>query len=188
MKKTATFLLAFLFLSVSFLNAQNRSKVRFKPDQIKKMSTVILEKDGFKYPKSYLYRMDKDSITLICPVRGERYAEQVYCQKKMAFDDWDYLTVSKRSERVRYSLICGLAVGTLSYILTKNALQGDINDEPNLRILGQQANPGRIEATIMGVTGFGLGILIGDLLSDKKVDLRRNQRRKVKELKRYSYR
>lgn len=188
MKKNATLILALVILSINFSQAQRSNNVRVKSEQIKKMSTVILEKDGQKFPKSYLYRMTKDSISLITPVMERYNQDPIYCRKKLAFSDFDYLTVSNRSERLRFQLIGGLALGTLSYIVTRNATRGDINDEPNLILLGQRANSGKIEAALMGLTGFGLGILVGELLSEKKINLRRNQRRMVKDLKRYSYR
>lgn len=189
MKKTLTICLALMLIAVTWSQAQNRSnKVKVKPDQIKKMSTVVLEKDKKKFPKSYLYRMTKDSISLITPVKEVRGEPTIYCQKKLSLKDFDYLTVSNRKERLRLSVISGLIAGTLSYVITRNALRGDVADEPNLVLLGQRANSGRIEAAIMGVTGFGFGVLIGDLISDRKISLRRNQRAAVKQLKKYSYR
>ncbi len=188
MKKSLLLASAFFLFAVTALEAQLPSKVRFKEKEIKKMSTVLLEKNEQKYPKSYLYRIKKDSITLIAPVKDVKGEKPVFCYKKLSLKDFDKLTVSNREERIKFSLIGGLIFGSLGYVIMRNAAQGDIREQPNIAFLGQRANSGRVEAMLGGLTGFGLGVLIGDLIADRKIDLRRQERQAVKRLKALSYR
>ena len=108
-------------------------------------------------------------------------------EKKLSLKGFDYATVSNRKEKAKFRLIGGAIFGALGYVVVRNSTRVATNEVPNLSSLGQEANSGTIESIIGGITGFGFGMLVGEFLSGKRLDLRKNQRKTLKELKRYAY-
>lgn len=155
--------------------------------EIKKLSTIELSKGEKKFPPSYLYGMHGDSLILLTDV--SHWNEPTFFAKsKISIGGYDELLVSSRAERRRKSMIWGTIFGGLSYALVQRATSTKSYETTiSKTILGQQPSNGQIEGVIAGVTGFGFGMIIGQTVAKRKMNLRKQQRKALRDLKEFSY-
>ena len=185
MKKVLPILLfSMLFSAYSF--AQRYGSTTLHPKDIKKLSTIELESEGRMFPKSKLFRMHRDSVLLFTDI-AQRGETPLYVQKKLSPKGFDYVTVTNRAEKTKFRLIGGAIFGTLGYMITKNVTRKTAAEVPNIGQLGQDGNSGTIESIIGGITGVGFGMLVGEFFASRRMNLKKNQRKALKEIKRFAY-
>jgi len=180
-------LLSILFCSVfSFVNAQ-KDYIGLSKMQIKQLSTVQLVKGEKAFPESYLYGMHGDSLVLLTDISNWN-DKSLYAKSKISVSRYDELHITSRAERRRKSVIWGSIIGAASFAIARNVARTS-NDERSVgkRVLGQQPHNGYIEGTIAGVTGFGVGMIIGQTLAKRTFNLRKQKRKALRELKAFNY-
>lgn len=153
-----------------------------KPKEIKKLSKVEVVMNGKKLPESRLYGIRESNLVVLMDIAPEK-ASAIYVEKEIPLDSYDYLIVSSKKNKVKQSLIWGLAIGGLSYFVGKKAGQSDAEVlHPLQQKLKQKPNSGHIEGIGLGIIGGGLGILLGRQFSKKKIDLKVQQMKTLKKL------
>jgi len=156
--------------------------------EVKQLSTVQLIKGEKKFPESYLYGMKGDSLILLTDISGWN-EKTVYAKSKISIAGYDELLVSSRADRRRKSVLWGTLIGGVSFALAqRNAKANSSERSVGKNLLGQALNQGYIEGTIAGVTGFGIGMIIGQWTAKRKINLRKQQRRALRDLREFSYR
>ena len=136
-----------------------------------------------QYPRSYLYKIRKDSLILFTTVSDKVNEKTIFCQKSVNLGDFDEMLVSSRADRIKFGLIGGIALGAIAFAITKKATTTPPSDSNVSTLLLQDTNPGIIESVIGGVTGFGLGLILGTKFADKRINLRRNQKQVLYQLR-----
>ena len=155
--------------------------------QIKQLSTVQLIKGEKKFPESYLYGMKGDSLILLTDI-SEWNEKSLFAKSKISTAKYDELVVSSKADRRRKSVLWGTLIGAASFAIAQKASRTH-NGERSVgkRVLGQAAHNGYIEGTIAGVTGFGIGMIIGQAVAKRKINLRTQKRKALRELREFSY-
>jgi len=155
--------------------------------EIRKLSSIELIKGEKKFPESFLYGMHGDSLILLTDV--SHWNEPTFIAKtKVSIGGYDELIISSRAERRRKAMIWGTILGGISYAAAQQATKTKSYETTiSKSILGQQPSNGQIEGVIAGVTGFGLGMIIGQTLAKRKMNLRKQQRKALRDLREFSY-
>ena len=181
-------LLIFLFSFLTFqMGTAQTEYYGLKKAQIKKLSTVEL-KNGLKsFPESYLYGMHGDSLILLTDV-SSWVQPTFFAKSKISIAGYTELIISSRADRRKKSLIWGTILGAVSYaVVQKASSQKSYERTVSQILIGQPSNSGQIEGIIAGVTGFGIGMIIGQTLSKRKMNLKKQKRAALKTLKEFSY-
>ncbi|MEM9888166.1 MAG: hypothetical protein AAF849_19895 [Bacteroidota bacterium] len=153
-----------LFLSAQFSNV-------FSSDNTRTLDKVTLYKADHSFPESYLKQVNKDSMVLLTDV-STWLEPPLYARTKLHTKDYDYMVISPYKDRLRNSLIWGAILGSVSYYFSREISRTKANDVSiTQRITRQPGHDGVIPGIIGGVTGFGIGIIIGQHISKKKVKL-----------------
>lgn len=156
--------------------------------QIKQLSTVQLVKGEKVFPESYLFGMHGDSLVLLTDISAWN-DKSLFAKSKISVSRYDELHISSKAERTRKSVLWGSIIGAVSFAVARKATKTDFNEQSvGKRVLGQQPHQGYIEGTIAGVTGFGIGMIIGQTLAKRKFNLRSQKRKAMKELRAFQYR
>jgi len=111
-----------------------------------------------------------------------------FAKSKISIAGYTELIISSRADRRKKSLIWGTILGAVSYaVVQKASSQKSYERTVSQILIGQPSNSGQIEGIIAGVTGFGIGMIIGQTLSKRKMNLRKQKRAALKTLKEFSY-
>ena len=179
--KSSIYLVILVGLSVlsfeAFAQRSSSSRISLKPRQIHKLPKVdldLLEKD---YPRSYLYRVKNNSITLINRSVHAKTHETIYFMGDVDFSEINAMTVVDRRRRFKTNLWGALAGGIVGYTIGKLAARDDFN-QISIEILNQQPKAGFIEPILGTIVGASLGIAIGDLFTPVRLkDVYKNPRK-----------
>ncbi|MEM0995210.1 MAG: hypothetical protein AAGI49_19420 [Bacteroidota bacterium] len=163
-------LLALLIFLCPILLSAQFSKTS-SSDKVRTLDKVKLYRADTFFPESYLKQVDKDSMVLLTDV-SSWIEPPLYAKTTLNMKDYDYMIVSSYKDRLKNSLIWGAIIGSAAYYLSKELSQTAATDYSTIqRITGQPGHSGVVPGIIGGVTGFGVGIIIGQYISKKKVKL-----------------
>ena len=172
MKSSFTyFMIACFILCLGQVQGQNRSNARVKlaPRKIHKLPKVDLELIEKNYPRSYLYKVNKSSITLINRAYHNKTFKPVYFQGDLNFDEIKSITIHSRQRRFKTN-IWGAAIGGIAgYFVGKAVAREDFN-QISIEILDQRPSTGFVEPIIGAIVGASVGIAIGDLFTPVTLD------------------
>lgn len=160
---------------------QRKKKRPSKNIDPEKLTLIELTKGKNKYPISYLRGVKKDSILLYTSVLHTD-KKSSYVKKSVLLEDFDYIKITNKKERLKKSLLWGLGIGTVSYFVAQNYAE-------NPRIIaGQGALPkagstGIIEGLNAGLAGMGIGIIIYNQILHRKISIADQKRQILRKLK-----
>lgn len=180
-----------LLLLVLFLSPTTHAQQRYfglTKMQVKRLSTVSLINGEKEFPESYLYGMHGDSLILLTDISAWE-ENSIFAKSKISIAGYEELTISSRAERRRKSVLWGSIIGAASYAIAQRATQDNFLERSvGKTLLGQRPFQGYIVGTIAGITGFGAGMVIGQVLAKRKISLKKQKRKALKQLKEFSYR
>ena len=188
-------LISFLFCAFAiqvcsaqnFLNKNPKKHHKLTKSQIKKLSTVELSKGIKVFPESYLYGMKGDSLILLTDI-SRRDESSIFAKSNISVVNYDELILTNRAERLRKSALWGGILGGLSYaIVQRSTANKPFERNVAQLITGQKANTGQLEGIIAGVTGMGLGMIIGQTLAKRKFNLKKQKKDSLRKLKAFTY-
>ncbi len=184
MEKLLTFI-SCLFLLVSVCSkGKAQSDIFLKPGEFKKLSDVELERGGKIFLKSKLYDVQKDSLQFLFNISDDDNPH--YLTKKYPLGEVDVLTVKNKKRKTKYGVLGGVALGVASFFLIDAITQN--GDENSVKAaLGQNPTDGSFEPIAGAVVGFGLGILIGETISIKRFNFKKDRKRAYYKLRQYDY-
>ncbi len=189
-------LISFLFVAFAFQisSAQNffnknpTKYHRLTKSQIKNLSTVELSKGTKIFPESYLYGMKGDSLILLTDI-SKWNENSIFAKSNISVSNYDELILTSKAERRQKSALWGAILGGLSYALVQKATATKSYERTISKILtGQQSNNGQLEGVIAGVTGMGLGMIIGQTLAKRKFNLKKQKKASMRKIKEFTYR
>jgi hypothetical protein len=169
MKTSLYFLLLLLpacLLPNLALRAQN---LQLLPEEdIRKLNKAEMKVKGVDYfPSARVFGVSPNSVTLYVPVSEGIDYRQVFAPKEFMFENIDQLTVKDKKKQLLYSVIGGVAGGALAYAGGRKIFEPGPNE--NLRAIGQTPKGGKYEPYLAALLGIGIGVCIGDALSEVKV-------------------
>lgn len=172
--------LIIVFFSQEGLTQRKKKRIKKETDP-EKLTLIELQKGKNKYPKSYLRGVKKDSLLLYTQVRhqGNDYS---FAKKSVLLEDFDYIKITNKKERFKKSLLWGLGIGAISYVVTQNYAE-------NPRIIaGQGALPkagssGIVEGLNAAGIGFGIGIILYNQILHKRMNIADQKREILRKLK-----
>jgi hypothetical protein len=139
-----------------------------------KVDLDLFEKD---YPPSFLYRVNKNSLTLINRAVHNKTFETVYFQGKVDFDDINAITVHSRSRRFKTNIWGAAIGGAIGYFVGKTVARKDFN-QFSIELINQRPTAGWAEPIIGTIVGASIGIAIGDLFTPVTIrNVNRNPRK-----------
>ena len=177
-----------LILALAFqISIAQKDYYGLSKKEIKNLSTIELVKGNKKFPESYMYGMHGDSLILLTDVSSWN-EPTFFAKSKISIGGYDELIVSSKAERKRKSMLWGALFGGLSYAVALKSTKTKAYERTvSKTILGQKSNNGQIEGVMAGITGFGFGMIIGQTLAKRKLNLRKQQRKALRELREFSY-
>ncbi len=181
--------LFFLFTLLYQLNllAQTNTDSLYHPKEVGKLAIIDLYADDKSFPTSYLYGMSGDNLVLLTDVSSWR-EPPIYAKSKIRIEHYKYMTVTSRKEKIKNSLIWGTIIGSVSFYLSREMTRTQPGEQRVAKaITGQAGHDGIIPGFIGGVTGFGIGIVIGQHLSKRKVDLQNQKTSALRYLRDFNY-
>lgn len=185
------FRLCISFLLVVFvmqLGTTQQKYFKLSKREIKQLSTVELVKGMKKFPESYLYGMHGDNLILLTDI-SKWNEPTVFAKSKISVEGYDELIISNKADRRQKSLLWGGLLGAVSYAAVKKATETKPYETTISKLItGQQPNNGQIEGVIAGITGFGLGMIIGQTLSKRKMNLKKQKKASMRKLREFTYR
>ncbi len=186
MKKLFTILLVvFVLFSTSELVAQK--KIPIPPtSEIRQLPRLEMKTGKKEHPVAYLKGIKNDKLLLFQDIAPRSQFKSVFIEKQITIDGIDEIRASKRKDRILWGVVGGAVLGAISYKIA-NRYTKTQQENLALRALGQSNSGNTVESIIGGVTGFGLGVMIGAQLSEKRLNVRKNKREALKILKAYSY-
>ncbi len=178
-----------LLLCFSSISTAQQHYFGLSKMQIKQLSTVNLISGEKEFPESYLYGMHGDSLVLLTDISTWN-EKSIFAKSKISIAGYDELTISTRAERRRKSLLWGTLIGAASFAIAKNVVTNKPYEQQSVgkAVLGQRPFNGNIVGTIAGVTGFGVGMVIGQVTAKRRISLKKQKRKALRQLKEFSYR
>jgi len=172
----------------SFLNKNPKKYHNLTKSEIKKLSTVELSKGLKVFPESYLYGMKGDSLILLTDISGWN-DPTAFAKSSISVSNYDQLILTNKAERRKKSAIWAAILGGLSYAIVQKATETKpFERNVSQLITGQQANTGQMEGIIAGITGAGLGMIIGQTLAKRKFNLKKQKKASMRKIKEFSFR
>lgn len=169
------------------LIAQQDTSTLYEPRDIKKLTIIDLHAQDKSFPTSYLYGMSGDNLVLLTDVSSWK-EDPIYARSKIRIQNYEYMMVTSRKERIKNSLIWGTIVGSLSFYLSRELTRTQPGDLSTTQMItGQNGNNGVMPGLIGGITGFGIGIAIGQHLSKRKIDLKSQKTQGLRYLREFNY-
>lgn len=166
---------------------QSKNKLKLKPKEIKKLTFIQLEGKDKKFPDSYLLGMRDNNLILATDI-AENWADKtLFVKSEINLKHYDYLTMVNRKEKHRKMAIWGAIFGAVGYYVAQKESQATPFELRNKTILGQPPNRGIIEGVMGGITGAGFGIIIGSHLAKRRINLKRQKTKAVRQLKEFSF-
>jgi len=166
---------------------QNKNKLKLKPKEIKKLTFIQLEGGDKKFPDSYLLGMRDNNLILATDIAENWMDKSLYVKSEVNLKYYDYLTMVNRKEKHRKMAIWGAIFGTVGYYFAQKKALPTAYEVRNKSILGQPINNGRIEGIMGAITGAGFGIIIGNQLAKRRINLKRQNSKAVRKLKEFSF-
>ena len=172
----------------SFLNKNPKKYYNLTKSEIKKLSTVELSKGLKVFPESYLYGMKGDSLILFTDISGWN-DPTAFAKSNISVSNYDQLILTNKAERRKKSAIWAAILGGLSYVVVQKATETKpFERNVSQLITGQQANTGQMEGIIAGITGAGLGMIIGQTLAKRKFNLKKQKKASMRKIREFSFR
>ena len=166
---------------------QSKNKLKLKPKEIKKLTFIQLEGGEKKFPDSYLFGMRDDNLILATDIATKWSDKSLFVKSEVNIKKYDYLVMLNRKEKHRKMAIWGAIFGAAGYYIFQKEAIPTPYETRNKSILGQPTNNGRIEGIIGAITGAGFGIIIGNQLAKRRVNLRKQRTKAVRKLKEFSF-
>ncbi len=167
------------------LSAQK--KVRIKPEDRADVSIVKMQVDDRVFPKSMLYRVHRKTMTVVKTSIDVSTGNEFYIPVEIDINEFDYITIYNRKRKRMGMLIGGVSMALAAYFVTDQLTNKSIS-QPSIEILGQAPQTGFVEPVVAGILGAGVGVILGDLLSPVRINVKKNRKEAYEKLKRYSYR
>jgi hypothetical protein len=162
-------------------------KVRIKPKDVKGISMVKMTVGDRTFPKSMLYSVHRKAMTVVKTSTDASTGKEFYLPVELDINEFDYITIYSRKRKRMGQLIGGVSLALAAYFVT-NQLSNKHLDAPSIEILGQAPQTGFVEPIVAGILGAGVGVILGDLLSPLRINVKKDRREAYLKLKRYSYR
>ncbi len=180
MKNALLLVLTFTLVATTTVFAQNkRSKARvtLNPRKIHKLPVVDLVHLERSYPRSFLYRVDRTSVTLINRAIHNKTFEIEYFQGKLDLDQIKEMTIYDKGRRFKTNLIGAAIGGITGYFIGKSVAREDFN-QVSIELLSQRPQTGFIEPILGTIVGASVGIAVGDLFTPIRLrDVHENPRK-----------
>ncbi len=171
----------------NFFNKNAKKHHKLTKAEIKKLSTVELSKETKVFPESYLYGMKGDSLILLTDISGWN-DPSIFAKSTISVSNYDKLILTNKAERLKKSALWGGILGALSYAVVQNATANKPFERSVTQLItGQRANTGQLEGIIAGVTGMGLGMIIGQTLAKRKFNLKNQKKASMRKIKEFTY-
>lgn len=166
---------------------QSKNKLKLKPKEIKKLTFIQLEGKDKKFPDSYLLGMRDNNLILATDIAEDWRDKTLFVKSEINLKNYDYLTMVNRKEKHRKMAIWGAIFGAAGYYFAQQKSQATPFELRNKTILGQPPHRGIVEGVIGGITGAGFGIIIGSHLARRRISLKRQKTKAVRQLKEFSF-
>lgn len=157
------------FSTIAQTRSSSKSKVKMSPHKIHKLPKVDLDLVDKDYPRSYLARVNKSSITLINRAYHNKTHKPVYFQGTVDFNDINSMTIHSRKRRFKTNIWGALIGGAAGYLVGKSVAREDFN-QVSIEILNQRPQAGFVEPILGAIVGASVGIAIGDLFTPIQLD------------------
>lgn len=166
---------------------QNKNKLKLKPKEIKKLTFIQLEGGDKKFPDSYLLGMRDNNLILATDIAENWSDKSLFVKSEVNLKYYDHLTMVNRKEKLRKMGIWGAIFGAAGYYFVQKKALPTPYEVRNKRILGQPINNGRVEGIMGAITGAGFGMIIGNQLAKRRMNLKRQNTKAVRKLKEFSF-
>jgi len=186
--------ITFFFCLIIFLLAtqegfSQRKKKRpskNKEVRVEKLTLIELEKGKNKYPKSYLRKVQGDSLYLYSTIKLPDKST-TYTQKSISLGDFDKIKITNKKERLRKSLLWGFGIGAVSYFVTQKYAENPavVVGSSSTSVFPKAGSSGIVEGLNAGLIGFGVGIILYNQILHTKMDIKDQKREILKKLKDY---
>lgn len=141
----------------------------------RKLPKVELFSEKGNFPESYLYRLQSDSLVLLTDISSWTQPP-FYAVSTINPNHYDYFTIQYPKETLTKSLIWGSILGVTSFYVVRGFTRTLDSERSIIQVLSRQGgHDGIVPGIMAGVTGFGIGVIIGQHLSKRKVMI--NQKR-----------
>ena len=179
-------LLAIILLSCTVVNAQR--KVRIKPADLKKVSYVKLKTAEKEFPKLILYKTTRKDLTVVRHTMEDATGRDVFMPHTVAIDEFDHITIYNKKRRIWGQIIGGVGLGATAYFVTDQIVGGNDVDQITIELLGQSPESNFIEPIVAGIIGAGVGVILGEMLSPIRINVKKDRKLAYEKLRKYSYR
>ena len=180
MKKCLQIILVLLLLFMvqeDCFSQKKRKRTSKKKVKVENLTQIELERGKFKYPLSYLRNVKRDSLLLYTSITHQDKSI-TYAKKSVALSDFDYIKITNKKERFKKSLLWGLGVGTLTYVIAQRRAFTPEGISAN-------GSSGVIEGLNVGLIGFGAGIILYNQVLHKKLSIQDQKKYIARKLKSY---
>ena len=167
------------------LSYTSKNVVNLKPKEVRKLTLIQLEKGEKKFPDSYLLGLKDDKLILATDI-SKWVEDPLFVKSEIPLKNYDYLTMLERKQKHKKRAIFATLLGVGGFWLVQKNSKATPFEVRNKTLLGQKPNNGLIESLIGGVTGVGLGIIIGTHLAKNRMKIK-NQKRIVRQLQEVSF-
>lgn len=166
---------------------QSKNKLKLKPKEIKKLTFIQLEGGEKKFPDSYLLGMRDNNLILATDIATKWSDKSLFVKSEVNLKYYDYLFMLNRKEKHRKMAIWSAIFGAAGYYIAQKKALPTPYEVRNKSILGQPTNNGRIEGVIGAITGVGFGMIIGNQLAKRRINLKKQRTKAVRKLKEFSF-
>lgn len=175
-----------VMLSLNAVNAQRN--IRIKPADLKKVNYVKLETAEKEFPKLILYKTSRQDITVVRHTTEDATGKEIFMPHQVAIDEFDYITIYNKKRRIWSQIIGGVGLGLTAYFVTEQIVGGPDVDQPNIEILGQAPESNFMEPIVAGIIGTGVGVILGEIFSPIRINVKKDRKAAYQKLRKYSYR
>ncbi len=166
---------------------QSKNKLKLKPREIKKLTFIQLQGGDKQFPDSYLLGMRDNNLILATDIAQKWSDKSLFVKSEVNLKYYDHLLMVNRKEKLRKMGIWGAIFGAAGYFFAQKKALPTPYEVRNKSILGQPTNNGRIEGIMGAITGVGFGMIIGNQLAKRRINLKRNNTKAVRKLKEFSF-
>ncbi len=166
-------------------NYKSKNVIDLKPNEIRKLTLIQLEKGAKRFPDSYLLGLRDGNLILATDI-SSWMEDPLFVKSEISLKNYDYLTMLERKEKLKKTALFSALLGAGGYWLVNRNAKPTPFEARNKILLGQKPNSGVLESLIGGVTGVALGIIIGRFAAKKKVSLK-NQKKVIRRLEQVNF-
>jgi len=141
-------------------NYKSKNVIDLKPNEIRKLTLIQLEKGAKRFPDSYLLGLRDGNLILATDI-SSWMEDPLFVKSEISLKNYDYLTMLERKEKLKKTALFSALLGAGGYWLVNRNAKPTPFEARNKILLGQKPNSGVLESLIGGVTGVALGIIIG---------------------------